>query len=182
MWARIMKTIHLTRGEKSLALAYAAIIAMSAGITILIMSGVQGANAIPPEPTWFDTWVILSGALSGGVALYLARGWMGAQGAIGFVRAGVGAIAVGLLAALIAGTLIMPLYGTVFGPIMLVTEFLARPWLAVSWFAVAFAAHALIARWTAERAWGLGRGADRGAVSQLSRLSQVNLYRKNYTR
>ncbi len=182
MWARIMKTIHLTRGEKSLAVAFGAIVAISAGITILIMSGVEGANAIPPEPTWYDTWVIFAGALSGGLALYLARGWMGVQGAIGYARAAIGSVAVALGAAVIAGTLILPLYGTIFGPIMLVTQFIELPLLAVAWFSVALAAHAMIARWREERALGYGRGADRGAVTQLSRLSQINLYRNTYHR
>lgn len=177
MWARIMKVIHLTRGEKSLAVAFGAVVAMSAGITILVMSGLEGENAIPPEPTWYDNWVIFAGALSGGIALYLARGWMGMQGYVGFARAAVGSVAVALGAAVIAGTLILPLYGTIFGPIMVVTQFLDLPLLALSWFAVTMAAHALIGRWREERALGYGRGADRGAVTQLSRLSQINLYR-----
>lgn len=182
MWARIVKAIHLTRGEKSLAMAYAAVVAMSAGMTILVMSGVEGENAIPPEPTWYDNWVIVAGALSGGIALYLARNWMGVLGAIGFARAIVGSIVVAFVAAVVAGTLILPVYGTVFGPFLLISEFVATPWLAVLWFAVALAAHFLISKWTEERAWGYGRGAERGAVSQLSRLSQVNLYRNTYHR
>ncbi len=177
MWARFKKTINLTRGEKFLAMAFAAVIAMSAGMTILIMAGFERENPLPPEPSLYESWIILSSAFSGGFALYVARGWMGMLGLLGFARAFVGSIVVALGAAMIAGTLIMPLYGTVFGPIMLVTQFIELPVLAALWFTIAFGANALIAIWREERALGYGRGAERDAISQLSRLSQINLYR-----
>ena len=183
MWARITKTIHLTRGEKALVLAYAAIAAMSAGVTLLVMSGVTGEHAIPPEPTWYDNWAVLSGAIGGGVSLYLARNWMGLGGALGHARAAIGMVVVAFLAAMVAGTLILPFYGTVVGPFLMITEMVARPWVAIAWAAVAAGAHYLMTIWSDERAWGYGRGAEeRGAVSQLSRLSQVNLYRQGYRR
>ncbi|MFQ1699795.1 hypothetical protein ACJ5NV_04285 [Loktanella agnita] len=179
MWARFKKTTHLTRGEKLLALAFGAVIAMSAGMTILIMSGFEHENPRPPEPSLYDHWIVLSGAFSGGFTLYLARGWMGMQGTLGIARALVGSIILAFVAAVMTGTLIMPIYGTLFGPIMLVTQFIELPALAVLWFVIAVVVHALIAIWREERALGYGRGADRGALSQLSRMSQINLHRYN---
>ena len=64
-----------------------------------------------------------------------AAGW-GKPGALGLARAIVGSVAVAILAAIVAGTLIVPLYGTVYGPLLIVSEFIAKPWLAVAWFGV----------------------------------------------
>ncbi|WP_296425185.1 hypothetical protein [Yoonia sp.] len=158
-------------------MAYAFVVAMSAGITILVMSGLDGANAIPPEPTLYDNWAVIAGGVSAGIALYLARSWMGQQGVIGVLRALVGTAIITVAAAMIAGTLISPLQGTIFAPFLLAVTFAAKPWLAVAWVAVTMCAHFLLVMRTNERSWGAGRGGAQRAVSQLSSLSQANLYR-----
>ena len=178
MFTRFMKAMYITRGEKYFVLAYAAVIAMTAGITMLIMSGVEGASAIPAEPSFYAFWVIFSGALSGGVALFAARGWMGKPGTFGFARALVGSVAVAVVAAISAGTLIQPFDGTFYAPMMLLTEFIDKPWLAVAWFAVLLGAHYMMTLIVEERALGQGRAAQHRATSQLSDLSRAQLYHR----
>lgn len=178
MFAQFSKAVFLTKGEKAFVLAYGVVIAMTAGITILVMSDVNGPKAIPDDPSFYVFWIIFAGALSGGIALFVARGWMGRSGALGLARAVVGSIAIAVVAAVIAGSLIFPLYGTFYAPILLVSAFIAKPWLAVAWFVVLLGAHYLMCVMHAEKASGFGRDQDQRATSQLSRLSQAQLYRR----
>ncbi|MDX8351330.1 hypothetical protein [Cognatiyoonia sp. IB215182] len=152
---------------------------MTAGITILIMSGVGGDGLIWADKAWFSQWIIFAGALSGGISLALARGWMGLEGILGLARAVIGAMAIAIMAAMIAGILIDPLLGVVYGPILLVTEFLARPWLAIAWFVGSMAVHGLLLEARRERELLAPPRAKQRAVAQLSRLSQENLYRRS---
>ncbi|WP_108814703.1 hypothetical protein [Loktanella sp. Alg231-35] len=179
MLDRFLKALYLTRGEKSVALAYAAVIAMSAGISVLIMTGIEGPAALGAERSLYVFWVIFSGAIGGGVALLAARGWMGNAGVLGFARAFVGAIAVAFLASLIAGTMIFPLYGTFYAPVILLTEVIAKPWLGIAWFAILIGAHYMMTAITEERALGYSRAAShRPATSRLSTLSRAQLYHR----
>lgn len=178
MFTRLAEKFHLTRGEKAYVVAYAAVIAMSAGVTLLIASGLEGINVLELEPTLFTLWTVFAGGLGGGMALRAAKGWMGKPGALGLTRAIVGSIAVAILAAIVAGTLIVPLYGTVYGPLLIVSEFIAKPWLAVVWFAVLIGGHYLMAILEEEFAFGVSRYANRRATEQLSALSRAQLYRR----
>lgn len=176
MFSHFLKSMYLTRGEKAFVSAYAIVIAVSAGLTILIMSGVEGQSAIPSEPSLYVFWVIFAGALSGGIGLFSARGWMGKSGNIGLARAVVGVVAVGLVSAIVAGTLILPKYGTFYAPFLLLTEFIEKPWLAAVWSATLVGAHYLMAMLTNELASGTGRAGKRRASEQLSPLSRAQLY------
>ncbi len=176
MFARLLNKLHLTRGQKANALAYGAVMAVGAGISLMIMSAMDGENAIPPEPTLFDNWIILAGGLASGLALFLSRSWLGGSGALGLARALVASVIVTFVAALIAGTLVAPFYGTLAAPFILLSEFTAVPPLAVAWFGVLIGAHTLIGIWRDERNWG----QSGSAVSQLSELSQANLYGGTY--
>ena len=64
MLPNLSKMLHLTRGQKSVIVAYAAVMAIAAGIAIMIMSAADGVYAVPAEPTWFDIWVIIAGGLA----------------------------------------------------------------------------------------------------------------------
>lgn len=179
MLDRFLKALYLTSGEKSFVLAYAAVTAMTAGISVLIMSDIGGPAALGSEPTFYVFWVIFSGALGGAVALFAARGWMGKTGVMGFARAFVGSIAVAFLASLIAGTMIYPLYGTFYAPVILLTEVIAKPWIAVAWFGIMMGAHYMMTAITEERALGYGRAANhRPATARLSTLSRAQLYHR----
>ena len=179
MSARLLKTLTLSRGEKLSIFSYAALIAMSAGMTILIMSGIDGENLFWGSKAWFSQWVIFAGALSGGVGLMLARGWMGLEGVLGVLRALVGSAAIAIMAAMVAGLLIDPLFGVVYGPVLLLTEFIAKPWLAVAWVVIAMGAHVLQLSAARERDSSRSPQGVKSAVSQLSQLSQDNLYKRS---
>ncbi|WP_342076185.1 hypothetical protein [Yoonia sp. SS1-5] len=177
MLARLFKGLHLSRGHKYLALAFAAVIAVASGITLVLMTAIEGENAIPAVSTGNDLWIIVAGGVASGVALFLTRNWMGGAGALGIARAGLAGVLIALVAALIAGTLVSPVYGTLVGPFVLVAEFVAKPWLGVGWFAIIYIAHSLMMMWRAEQQSGPVT-YDPRAVSQLSQLSQANLYRR----
>ena len=170
MLPNLSKMLHLTRGQKSVIVAYAAVMAIAAGIAIMIMSAADGVYAVPAEPTWFDIWVIIAGGLASCAALYASRRWMGGRGAMGVARAVLAAIVVSLATAILAGALIVPGYGMLAAPLLVLTAFLAMPVLAIAWFSALFAAHYLFHKVEQEKEH------TNPAVSQLSALSQANLY------
>ena len=167
----------LSRGGKAIATAYAAVGATSAGMTLFVVtrSGSSDLQALYPYGT--QAGVVMTGAISGLIALFLTRRWMGMPGKLGLARAAVGGCVMALVAAVIAGTLISPLYGTFFAPIMLVAAFGAKPWLAAAWFMVVLLAHGLAVR-RAKDLRNVTRVTDNTAIGQLSALSQANLYHK----
>ncbi len=179
MLARLTSRLYLTRGEKAFVIAYAAVIAMTAGVAMFVMSGVTGDAAISANNSMYVFWIIFSGALSGGVALYAAHGWLGKNGAMGWARALVGSFAVAIIASIIAGTLISPLYGTFYAPVLLATEFVAKPWLAAAWVGILMGAHHLMTIIAEERAFGVGRSAGQSASARLSTLSRAQLYHRD---
>lgn len=179
MLARLRQSLSLGRAEKATLAAYAAVVAMTAGMTIFIMSGVDGDLLIWGDKSWFSYWVILAGALSGAIGLALSRGWMGGEGILGTLRAIVGGVAMPGISAMAAGLLINPVLGIVHGPVLAMTEFLDQPWLALAWFIGIAGAHVLLVIARREREDDFARSGGGLAVGQLSRLSQVNLYQRS---
>lgn len=174
MLSRLKDRIYITKGERSLVIAYAAVMAMAAGLAMIVMGSIDPANAAAQM-----LWVVFCGAVSGAAALFIARGWLGGQGALGIARAIVGCLVIAFLASVIAGTLIRPLYGTFYAPVVVVNALIDNPWLGVTWVGVLFGAHYLFGRYVEEQSLGLGR-EPRRASAELSRLSQQNLYRRSY--
>ncbi|WP_373636665.1 hypothetical protein [Yoonia sp. BS5-3] len=177
MSARLIEKFTLDRPEKATIAAYAAIVAMTAGMTILIMSGIEGDSLLWGDKSWFSYWIISAGAISGIIGMSLARGWMGGEGILGSLRAIVGGVAIALIASVAAGLMIDPLLGGVYGPILLMTEFINQPWLAAAWMIGAAGAHVLLVFAARERMDDFIRSGSGRAVGALSRLSQENLYR-----
>ena len=177
MLARLKSTFRLTRGEKAYVVAYAIVIAVAAGLTVYVLAGLdQGAAQTGGAPI-YSIWTVIAGVIGGALSLYAARGWLGMTGAMGWARAVVGSTAAALIAAIIAGSLIMPVYGTFYAPVMLATEFAANPLLALGWYAAMLGAHSLMTVLTVER-----RVQDRTQemsgpmTSPLSALSRAQLY------
>jgi hypothetical protein len=177
MTIKIRHIFNLSRGGKALATAYAAVGATSAGMTLFVMTGNGTGDLQARYPLGTEAGVVAVGALSGLIALFLTRRWMGMPGKLGFARAVVGGSVMALVAAMIVGTFIAPFSGTFVAPVMLVAAVGLKPWLAGAWFMVVLMAHALLAR----RAQGLRNvtlPTDGTAIGQLSALSQANLYHK----
>lgn len=179
MLTRLTEKFYPTRGEKAYLLGCFVVVFLSAIIALAVMAGLETPYALAAQPTNFVYWVAISGAISGGVALYLARGWMGGAAMLGFTRAIVGSVAIAAIGAVIAGTLTVPFEGTIYGPIMLLSAFIAKPWLAAIWFAGILGAHYLMSILAEERAYALDREVDRSVASQLSSLSRAQLYGRN---
>lgn len=173
MFVHFKKMLSLTRGERGLVMAYAGVAAVAAGITSLVLSSLVGQNAIISESVLFIYWGITAGGVSAAVALYMLREWLGQPGISGLISAVFGSLFVAFVAASIAGTLIAPFSGTVMGPILLTVAFMSRPELAFVWVAVAVLAHYLLVVWNNERSL-----TKRPAILQLSRLTQLCLYRR----
>lgn len=167
------KTIsQFFRNERALVAAYACVMAASAGIAMMINVARTQAAA---DLAFYGNWTIFAGAAAAGVALFVLRKWFGRAGVMGLMQATVGTLLLALLTAMIAGLLIAPVAGVVMAPIMLGVTFLWQPWVAVVWFGVAIAAHFLLGIWAQDQAAKRYR-----ALSQLSRLSQINLYGRSF--
>ena len=177
---RLKNLLKFSKGEKAVLLAYAAVMAMAAGFTVFVMSGIEGSAGILRTPTLYTAWVIGAGALGGGLGLFSARGCMGQPHAMGWARAIVGSTAVALIASVVAGTFILPVYGTIYAPVMLMTATLAAPWLAAMWYATVLGAHYLMISRSQEVALSQVNEEKRYASYQLSSLTRANFYeRKN---
>ncbi|MEL7181595.1 MAG: hypothetical protein AAFN63_17495, partial [Pseudomonadota bacterium] len=156
-----------------------AIILTAPIVALVVMAGLAAPYTLAIEANNFVYWVAISGAISAGVGLYLVRGWMGHVGMIGVARAIFGSVLLTLIASVIGGTLTVPFEGALYGPLMVVSAFIAKPWLGAIWFASTFGAHYLMSAVEEERDFGIGREAHRSATSQLSSLSRTNLYRRD---
>ena len=154
--------------------------AVAAGITITVMSRVEGVYAIPPGPTWVDGWVIGAGALAGGVALIVSRRWLGGDGAVGIARALTAIIVAPFFSAVLTGALIAPGYGMLAAPVLLLTNFIAMPALAIVWCGVMIAAHFSFCKLQQESDnFFTDNVQNASAVSQLSSFSRANFYGRN---
>lgn len=179
MFTRFAEKFYLTRDRRPYAFGCAAIVALTSLVTVLIMIGLDEPYTLQFTASNATYWVIFAGALSGAIALYLARGWMGALGALGFARAIVGSLAIAVIASIVAGTLIVPAGGTIYAPLLMVSAFLAKPWIAAIWFAGTLGAHYLMASVQDDQDYGYTRPTGRLATEELSSLSRANLYRRN---
>ena len=179
MFARLTERFHLTRGKKAYLLGCFVVAFVSAIVTLVVMVGLEPPYTLTTERMTFVYWVAIAGAMGGGVGLYFARGWMGNLGLLGFARAIVGSVVTAVIGAIIAGTLTVPFDGTLYAPLMLVSAFIAMPWLAAVWLAGMLGAHYLMSILAEEQADGFGLEEDHSVASQLSSLSRAQLYRRS---
>ena len=141
-----------TRGERGRVLAYALVALFGAVMSFVVVTGLGGAGRPLFAPlSRYEVWVIVAGAAGGLGGLYLTDELMGVPGRAGWQRAVIGVLMLSFSGSVIAGTLALPLYGTMFGPFSLVVTLFGSPALAVLWFGCLFSAHRLMVRWKAER-------------------------------
>ena len=145
------KGLGMTDGERCLALAYVIVSGFGAALAFVIVTQLGNGAGLDRPFSNYESWIVLSGAIGSGCALYLAGGRIGQSGAIGFLRGCIAAIWISTVGAIIAGTLALPLYGTMFGPFVVIVTLLGQPLLAVFWFANLLAAHILVLTWRKER-------------------------------
>ncbi|MFN3663989.1 hypothetical protein [Yoonia sp.] len=167
----------MTRENKAVAFAYACFAVMSAGVGVFVLRS-SGYFPVSGAVTGiYDYWMLLATLLAGPLSLRLARGWIGYPGVLGNMRALIGCCVGLFLASVIGGTMIMPLYGTIQAPLMVLTGILVQPLIGVIWFVGVMLVHRVIVQADAARqAWV--RLKQQEAMSALSPLSQTYFYRK----
>lgn len=98
--------------------------------------------------SYYEWWIVLSGALGGAAGVMLARDRLGRDGVTDPL---IGIAIMTFAAAITGGTLALPLYGTMFGPFTLAIIFAAQPLVAGLWLANAVAVHFMVRSWHSER-------------------------------
>lgn len=143
-------TQKLTEGERARALAYVLVGVCSAGLGYLAVLHLD-RSAMFEQLSWYQTWIVIASGLGGVVALFLSRDRMGQNGAAGAWRGVAGAIWITFIGSLIGGTLALPLYGTMFGPFIVVVTLIGAPLLASFWAFNLLGVHMLMAKYQRER-------------------------------
>lgn len=141
----------LTEGEQQLVTAYVTTCAFGAGMGLMTVTQMSHGAIFDTGFTFYHRWIVLCGALGCGLALWLAGDRMGQSGPNGFARGMLGVVWVSVVGAVIAGTLALPFYGTMFGPFTLAIMLVGSPMLALMWFANLLASHLLIRNWRTEQ-------------------------------
>jgi hypothetical protein len=100
----------------------------------------------------FTLWTLVTGVVGGVVGLWSTyERWFGYEGIAGWISASIGGMIVTMIGAVVAGTLILPFYGTMFGPLQVIMVMIESPVLAVIWFGMMGCAHRLLRHWRVER-------------------------------
>ena len=141
-----------TSGEKRL-LAAGAGVGLCGGFAAFVIVTQMGQNkAMLRSLTDADLWFMVAGVLGAMTGLYAGRRWFGHEGPRGALKVVAGLLVVSFVGALVGGTLALPLYGTMFGPMMFTLTLAANPALSVLWVASLIGSHLLIRCWRRERA------------------------------
>jgi len=143
--------LTLTQGERLRRTAYAATAAIGAVLALAVAVRLGHGG----EPGWhvttYDLWVTFAGFAGGFVGLRLTEHMFGHPGLRGVLRALWGIVLICLTSPIVAGSLALPLYGTMFGPFMFGTTLMAVPLLGLIWAGTLLAVHFCLADWRRER-------------------------------
>jgi len=137
-------------GERARALAFLLVGVNSAVLGYLAVLHLDGA-ALFSGLTRYQTWIVVASALGGMLALFLSRDRMGQPGRSGILRGIAGAIWVTFVGSLIGGSLALPLYGTMFGPFIVVVTLMGAPVLVMLWTFNLAGVHILMGIYQRER-------------------------------
>ena len=121
----------LSNGEQSVVWSYFGLSLV--GAWVAFSTGVSLKEATTALPTVYDLWLAISGAIGASAALFYCRKYFGQADLFGMAKVVIGIAFVSLGAAFIAGTLALPIYGTMFGPLAMLSTFYAHPILAYVW-------------------------------------------------
>lgn len=138
----------LSKGEARLFLGCLFTALFGAALAFIVVLRLDSGAVFNRPMTTYEYWIVTSGFIGGAAAVYLSRHTLGHSGVSITLR---GMASTTFLAALIAGTLGLPLYGTMFGPFTLVLIFAASPITAILWFCNLYAVHVFIREWQRER-------------------------------
>lgn len=140
-----------TEGERSRALAFFLIGVFGAGMGLLAVTQLSHGAFFSRRMTPYEWYVVVVSAVGAKAALFLAGDRLGQPGLSGYLRGLAGGVWVSFVGALIAGTLALPVYGTMFGPFTLAVTLAGAPMLMGFWLAQLTALHVLMGIWQRER-------------------------------
>lgn len=143
--------IRLSRGERLRILALA-LAALAGAVLCLASVGALDPGRAGHAGPGVTLWRLMAGAVGSFVVLRFNLGRFGWLHLQGWVRMAGGSLLVTLFAPVVAGSLILPLYGTMFGPFALVLTVIRHPALALVWLGALVAAHLLLQDHRRERA------------------------------
>jgi len=151
MHALLPKGRIFSDGERALALALVATALFGAVVAAIAVMRFDDGAVISRPLSPYELWIVASGAIGAAAGLYLWRHRIGQIGLRGAARSLTGMVLVSALGAVIAGTLALPLYGTMFGPFTLAVILASSPVAAAAWFVNQLAAHLLVQKYHTER-------------------------------
>lgn len=141
----------LTDGERCLVLAYLVVGIFGGGMAFVAVTQLGHGAILSRAMSLYEKWMVMAGMLGAMAGLYMAGDRMGQPGWAGHRRALFGAVFVTFVGSVVAGTLALPLYGTMFGPFTMAMTMVGAPVVALLWISNLLAAHMLIGAWRAER-------------------------------
>lgn len=141
----------LSEGEKRLVLAYVAVSLFGAVLAFCVVMRLGHGGILVRSMTSYEIWTCFAGAAGAGAGFFLSRHRFGYPGLRGAGTAFGGVLMVCFTGSLIAGTLALPLYGTMFGPFSLGVILASSPFLALLWIATLYVAHLMMIHWRVER-------------------------------
>lgn len=142
------KPRRLTVGERALVWAYLTVSMFGVAFGLIVVLRLDPAAFFSRGMTVYEYWILVSGALGVCLALRISREKFGLPGLRDTL---VGMVMVTFVAPIIAGTLALPLYGTMFGPMTLAIIFYVAPVTAALWFTSLTGVHFMLRRWQVER-------------------------------
>ena len=130
------KLSDLTQGEKALFASYACAGVAGAWTSYIVTLRLLDRDAVLSSPMGiFELWTFIAGAVGAILAIYLNRRWFGHHGLSGIRFTLVAILNTTFVAAVIGGTLALPIYGTMFGPLAITGTFWASPPILYLWLA-----------------------------------------------
>ncbi|MCC5976030.1 MAG: hypothetical protein JJT81_18545 [Rubellimicrobium sp.] len=122
-----------------------------AALSLTIIGALGQHQILAGGMTLRGLWICLSGAIGGAAAFALSMRWLGHPGKGGWMSAIWGLFLLCFTGALIGGSLALPFYGTMFGPMMLGLALLGSPIITILWIGVLLGVHLQIRQWRRER-------------------------------
>lgn len=138
------------RAERSLIIAVALLCISGGWLSIESLGKLQAA--IPIITGDFAAWWLgVAGAVGAAAAAYSARNSFGRSGRYGAMIAVVGGVAATLVLGIVGGTIVLPIYGTMFGPWLTVVSAFEGNTAIVPWAAALYGFHRAIAYYQWDR-------------------------------
>jgi len=142
---------RLSEGERARVLAFILVAVLGVWMGLLMALRVEGGAAIVDGLSWYGRWIIAASVIGAVAALFLSGDRLGQTGPYAGTRVVTGAVWVSMVGAVIAGTLVLPLYGTMFAPFTLVITLATSPVLLAFWCVQFFCIHVLMVIYRRER-------------------------------